>query len=183
MEIKTWLSAAFFLALTPELAKAEIRGLYGTHCLEGSGVSAIKDLLLREQSLEIVQTIYADLHCMTPSYDFSFSGPYDLDEGLGHLNYAYGSIKLQALDETSVATFNRTALCGLSDWRINEPREVSGLDCGEQLIPERDSRAYDRIRERSEDKSVQLGLISDLEDGLSEEARPSELESLIYYPK
>lgn len=174
---------ALFLTLTPTMAKAEIRGLYGTHCLEGKGISAVKDLLFREQTLETVQTVFADLTCEIPSYDFSFSGPYDLDTETGHLDYAYASIKLQALSETVVAKFNEASLCGFTDWKINKPKEVSGLDCGGQLIPVKDTRAFDLVKESPFDASVQLGLITDQEDGLSSAARPTRLENFTYYAK
>lgn len=183
MEIKAWLTAAVFIALTPSIGKAEIRGLYGTNCLEGAGLSAVKDMILREQTMEIVQTVYSDLLCTSPSYDFSFSGPYDLDETTGFLNYGYASIKLQALDGKLVQRFNETLLCGYGDWQLNVPKEVTGLDCGGQLIPARGSRAFDRIRSGPEDESIQLGLISETEDGLSEETRPTEFESLSFYPR
>lgn len=183
MEIKTWLCAAVFIALTPTLGQAEIRGLYGTNCLEGSGLSAVKDMILREQTMEIVQTVYSDVHCTSPSYDFSFSGPYDLDETLGHLNYGYASIKLQALDDKLVQKFNETLLCGFGDWQLNVPKDVTGLDCGGQLIPARGSRAFDRVRPGEDEGSIQLGLITEIEDGLSEETRPTQFESLSFYPR
>ena len=183
MDIKTWLTAAVFITLTPSIGKAEIRGLYGTNCLEHAGISAVKDMILREQTMEIVQTVYSDLSCALPSYDFSFSGPYDLDATNGFLNYGYASIKLQALDEKLVQRFNETLLCGFSDWQLNVPKEVSGLECGGQLIPASGSRAYDRIKSRPEDESIQLGLITETEDGLSEESRPSQFESLSFYPR
>lgn len=182
MAKKTSLIGMLFLTLTPSLAFAEIRGLYGTNCLEGKGVSAVKDMLLREQTLETVQTLYSDSACETPAYDFSFRGPYDLDQDSGFLNYSYSSIKLQALSLDVVERFNASALCGISDWAIGVAREVSGLNCGGQLIPFKNSRAFDLIK-ANEDESVQLGLIDDIEDGLSLETRPSALENLIYYPK
>ncbi len=183
MDKKTWRNALLFCALAPWPLKAEIRGLYGTNCLEGHGVSAIKDLLFREQTMETVQTIYSDAHCEVPAYDFSFSGPYDLDTLSRFLNYAYTSIKLGALSEETVAKFNQEALCGITDWQINQAREVSGLNCGGQIIPEKGTRAFDIIRERATDDSVQLGLIGETTDGLSPEKRPKEFEELSYYPK
>lgn len=194
MVLKSWLTAGLFMALTPgqmmaETKKAQephIRGLYGSNCLEGSGVSAVKDLLLREETMETVQTVYSDLNCERPSYDFSFSGPYDYDPLTGFLNYSYASIKLQALDPQVVEQFNESALCGFNDWVLNKAKEVTGLDCGGQLIPARNTEAFDLLRPVADGAvtpSIQLGLISDLDDGLSPETRPSQTESLIYYPK
>ncbi len=183
MEKRSWQTAALLLALAPWPLNAEIRGLYGTNCLEGHGVSAVKDILFREQAMETVHTIYSDAHCELPAYDFSFSGPYDLDTLSTFLNYAYTSIKLQALSEETVAKFNATSICGISDWQLNKPREVSGLDCNGQGIPVSGTRAFDIVRERAIDDSIQLGLIRDDQDGLSPEERPQTFEDLIYYPK
>ncbi|MES2746709.1 MAG: hypothetical protein V4655_14850 [Bdellovibrionota bacterium] len=185
MEMKSWLKAALLVTLAPGLAQAEVRGLYGTNCLEGNGASAIKDLLLRGQTMETVQTVYSDLHCESPSYDFSFSGPFEYNVVSGFFDYEYASIKLQVLDQNVVQQFNEAELCGIKDWTIGAPREVSGLDCGGQLIPSIGTKAYDLIHENvsESDPSIQLGLISELQDGLSSDARPTKTEDLIYYPK
>jgi hypothetical protein len=173
------------MILTPMLAQAEVRGLYGTKCLEGNGVSAIKDLLLRDEIMETVQTVYSDRFCENPSYDFSFSGPYVYQEETGYFDYDYASIKLQALDQKVVEQFNEVALCGFQDWSLGRPKEVSGLDCGGQLLPSIGTRAFDLIHEKgaSSNPSLQLGRITEMNNGLSPESRPSEVEDLTYFPK
>jgi len=184
--LKNSLLLSFTLLAASPLA-ADIRGLYGSDCLAMEGLSAKKDFLFKDQSMETVQTVYADLECGVPVYDFSFLGDYIHDADRQTLDHSYSSITLRALDERVTAAFNEVSLCGISDWVLNEAREVAGLECGGQHIPQAGTKVYDIVREAKDDKSrfegLQLGLSSEAEDGLSAETRPTQLDPIVYQAK
>ncbi|MBC7533910.1 MAG: hypothetical protein H7318_20275 [Oligoflexus sp.] len=173
--------AMSLMASSPVIA--EVRGLYGSDCMQAQGLSAKKDLFFQNQSMENVQTVYADETCAMPVYDFSFVGNFSLDENGRSLDYLYSSIKLRALDARVAEAFNQVALCGYSDWTVNSSREVAGKDCGGQKIPEPGTAVYDLVHESEDQASIQLGRTSENLDGRSTEARPDELDTLIYTAK
>ncbi|MBC7662061.1 MAG: hypothetical protein H7249_20390 [Chitinophagaceae bacterium] len=167
--------AVFFIA--SPLA-AEVRGLYGSECLPMDSLSETKDLLFKPETLEAVQTVYADLDCRIPAYDISYIGTYLVESGTQTLDYAYESIKLQVLDRRVAATFNQVMLCGLNTWAVGENREVAGHDCGGQLIPALGTMIFDKMKLTP--KGIQLGQTSEFLDGLSPASRPIEFDPHVY---
>jgi hypothetical protein len=162
-------------------AWAKIEGLYGSDCLQVDGLSAVKDFLFENSRFEMVQTVFGDTACDGAVYDFSFSGPYVFDQVSSGLDLTFSNVRLTALDSRIVHAFNAVALCGITDWELEIPVEVSGLACGGQTIPGRDSRIYDIIREV--EGGVQMGLPEDLRNGSSPGKRPEAFDDLIYKAK
>jgi hypothetical protein len=167
------------------LAKAEVRGLYGSDCLSIDGLSAKKDLLFKDKTLETVQTVYSDDVCDSPAYDFSFVGSYALNPSVdaNGLDYSYTSIKLRPIDARVAVAFNEIALCGFSDWTMDESKEVAGSNCGGQKIPTTGTTVFDIVQESADSAYVQLGQSNEIYDGLSAGKRPIDLDSLIYHAR
>lgn len=164
-------------------AIAEVRGLYGSDCLSVEGLSAKKDLLFKDKTLETVQTVYADDVCESPAYDFSFTGSYALSEDAKGLDYTYSSIQLRPIDARVAIAFNEIALCGFSDWTMDEAKEVAGSDCGGQKIPATGTTVFDIVEESDDTAFVQLGQTNESHDGLSPQTRPIDLDKLIYHAR
>ncbi len=171
------------LLMPAGMSHGAVRGLYGSDCLAVESISATKDLLFKEQSLEILQTFYADQSCERPTYDISFTGPYAINLDLSAVNYRYGSIRLRVLDATLLEPFNRMAICGITDWTLNAAREISGLECAGQTFPKAGTLIYDSIQEDPKTGAVQMGLGDDLHDGSSPEARPQAFAPQIFHAK
>lgn len=159
---------------------AAIQGLYGTECMESQGLSATKDLLFETDAsrLEIIQTVYADLGCDTPAYEFAFSGPFLLDHETGFLDYTFHSIQMRVLDDRIVMAFNDLKLCGIDDWSLDSAREVSSLVCGDMPMPAPGLTLYDIVTEIPD--GIQLGLATETLDGLSAEKRPVDFDAHIF---
>lgn len=178
MKSKVFAAALIWMGMP---AQAAILGLYGSECLEVESLSAYKDLAFDGETLKQVQTVFADRECHNPAYDFVFEGPYSLDETLGFIDYRFTSIRLKPLSEAVAASFNRYALCGITDWAIGVNEDVAGLDCGGQLIPQLNIAVYDRIDDK--ELGIRMGRASDELNGSTPNHRPTELNDVIYHAK
>lgn len=178
--MKSTVFAAVLLWMGTE-AQAAILGLYGSECLQVEGLSAYKDMAFDGETLKQVQTVFGDTECHNPAYDFVLEGPYSLDETLGFIDYSFTSIRLKPLSEGVAENFNHYALCGITDWAIDESEDVAGLDCGGQIIPQLNTSVYDRIHDNQ--VGIRMGHASDELNGSTPNHRPAELDHVVYHAK
>ncbi len=160
---------------------AEIRGLYGSDCLNVAGLSAYKDLAFEQEQLTQVQTIFSDDACENAAYNFKIKGPYQLDMSRGALDYEIELVELTPLTEEIAEAFRDHHLCGLDDWELGVAKDVAGQDCGEQVLPPKQVKVYDRLMEDAE--GIRLGEAHDEFNGSSPELRPLSFDTVIFHPK
>jgi 3-keto-disaccharide hydrolase len=59
------------------------------------------------------------------------------------LTYTVFSYTITPKTESMANTLNQQGVCGLSNWVVNTPNDVTGGSCGGTLMPSRGSRIYD----------------------------------------
>ncbi len=105
-------------------------------------------------------------------------------EGVNELDFVFESVTFIPIDEATADFYEKSALCGLTGWRVGEPKVITGLVCeffGQGLkiqVPAAGVRKYGIAKVTANE--LYLGLLSPERDASSPERRPRELDPLPY---
>lgn len=174
------------IALFPLLA-AGLNTRHSPTPLEGRWAQACEARAYRGEEFvgsqaRYTENYFADGDCHEPLLSFEIAGPFSFSERSpleGNIDFVFETVFAIAKDDRMTEQFNRTRTCGWSDWKTDEPRDVTSLACdffgtGAPLrSPARGEIRYG-IWKIDGDRLL-FGTLEPGGDGLSPETRPHRL--------
>ena len=100
--------------------------------LEGRWLQACQDQTARiehfhDKTVTLTEAFYYDRECMNPLMTIKNQGEFAVAEGT--IDFKFQQITLTANSAMVVDDFNSRAVCGFSDWQINQEKVITGLQC------------------------------------------------------
>lgn len=101
--------------------------------LQGVWQQACANRAVRTEDFEgskvtLTESFYGDDNCQTNLMDFMNDGTFELPAP-GQMDFTFTFVRVKLGHEVMVADFNRRAVCGFQDWKLNEEKDISGLLC------------------------------------------------------
>ena len=127
------------------LAPVELWGSWGSAECEaitlpdGSSRHLTRDYQFNDRDWALELTFFSDAGCLTPSYEISVGGPYELggrtaSSSATELDMGIAYNRLTARDAASVAFFTQES-CGEGVWQIGVSQSVAETGCGQIASP------------------------------------------------
>lgn len=166
------------IELTPQPPE-NLAGRWFKNC-EGGSVK-IEDFTPSEVTLN--EIFFLDSKCTRPSLVFVSEGPYIIP-AKGIIDFQFSSVRIRLMSEIAVNDFNTRKVCGFSDWKWSEDKEISGRPCEiffvglPQRVPAAGEMRYGIYL--LEGNRLSLGKMTREQNATSPEKRPTELQPRAY---
>jgi hypothetical protein len=85
---------------------------------------------------------------------------------------------LTVYDSATANSWDQAKFCGISDWDVGIPRDVTGRDCSGHAMPRAGDKEYDLYLRESASK-LWTGLKSPALDGSTPEKRPRDIDRTV----
>jgi hypothetical protein len=178
---------------TPPIPKATAQaqhwGLWRSECF--SETTSVGHVLwvktwanIGRDTIEFREEEFSDAECTkgrltsTVRVSYKLSGSSPLITTASHLDGIFQQVSLTPFEETAIATFNATELCGFNDWTVKVTKDISGRVCDSktgEAQPKAGELAYTLLEVLTTETGVdQLRLGK--QDGRTPETRSTELE-------
>ncbi len=155
--------------------------------LEGRWAQPCQLQTLREEifvgtSSTLLENYYYKKDCTQPLMSIRNSGTYEYNEE--HMDFTFARITITLKDDLMIQDFNGRQVCGFSDWKLYEERDVTGLLCAlitgakPMKISEVGSKRFGIYK--IEGDLLYFGRLEPGHDALSPEKRPIFLDSRFY---
>jgi len=171
------LGAAPVVAETADEARGikdtPLAGAWTTACINATSYSARNEVRFTAESMRWRGTSYTATNCVDQDFSFEMHNTYatGLNSGeLFELDYVLEKIFFLFSSADAVRQANDYVYCGIKDWRINVPRDVTGKDCGGTTYRAGDA-TYDLIR-IDQGRKLFFGSFDNGYDGKTPESRP-----------
>lgn len=115
---------------------AGLNGVFQQACLALGTYSSSSTLAYSGGVQTGATTVFMDATCMSAGYSYTIAGPYqvggpaDSPSGANKLNVTLQSMTLVPLSAAGVTALNTNSFCGLTNWTLNTPQNISGRNCG-----------------------------------------------------
>jgi hypothetical protein len=183
--IGAWaIGAAIGLAAGESRASSlDLQGSWMSPCYTLSGRHLKKDLYIVSAQIYTTQSLYTDDGCIdlsvkleqVQSYQSSAS---ELVAGGTEVDLTAQRSFMTVFDAATVTTWNRAKFCGINDWDVGIPREVSGRDCGGHPTPKAGDKDFD-LYLRDGYSRLWIGKRTTANDGSTPDKRPRELDRTV----
>lgn len=165
---------------------AELIGSWTKPCHNaGSGVGHVRNSITVDvQNVSMLTQLYrTSTDCSGTSEletrsSLAYQVPNHQAGAVNQINMVVNSIRARLNTEEAVTTANLTSLCGITNWKLSEEREIAGLSCVTDL-PAAGQPFYSLFQVQNANRLF-IGKVDPVRDGSSPEKRPTELESEAY---
>jgi hypothetical protein len=142
-------------------------------------------------SATYVERNFSDGACTEPSVVTTSRGEIDLGgavntpAGALALDFTFTSVSLKPVTDGAAKVWRERRVCGVSDWRAGEERDVTGLECdfaGQGTftrVPQWGDRRFGVVELGSNE--ISFGRLSPIRDGANPDRRPLELDPVPYF--
>ena len=148
-----------------------VEGTYVRTCyIEGEDVLESQIQIKNDLWLRIF-TGYEEPACQSAWIQYQESYRVSLSPTENHslLNLEVQNVWYTVLTDEVAEVLNSVAYCGIQNWKSQERREVTGLECDEYQVPAAGSKIY--ARAQISEKSILFSQKDETHDGLSEKTR------------
>ena len=161
----------------------DLQGSWLSPCYARGSQHLKRDLYIVSAQVFSTQSLFSDDSCLELSvkleqvqgYRASDSG---LVAGATEVDLTEQRSFLTVFDASTVASWNRAKFCGISDWDVGIPREVTGRDCAGHAMPRAGDKDFD-LYMRDGYSRLWTGLRTPAFDGSSPDKRPRELDRTV----
>ena len=141
-----WL--CFILISSTCYASPNPLGVWQTNCNSFTKHSYKATLSLSESKIISITRFFSDPACSRNSITITYDGMYSVGEPFGEgteINQIPSSIKFTIHLQEVVEQYNKVAIdgCGVTDWKVDIPQEVSGRYCRPLQLPANGQMIYD----------------------------------------
>jgi len=170
---------AFTQGLTISGDQEQLQGLWLRDCEQ----RVIRSEKFEHEKVTFTESTYSDALCKAPVIQLINEGTFTLPAA-GQMDFKFTSLRVQINSEAIIDDFNRRAVCGFQDWKLNEEKEISGRLCeiiyagSPQRIPAAGDMRYGIYR--LEDGYLYLGMLTREENALTPEKRPTNYDPRYY---
>lgn len=103
------------------------------HELEGLWIQPCAAQFQRIESIagnqvKLTETSYSDPLCTNEQLSIINSGLIFFGEA-PQIDFTFSQVEIELKTSSALTYFNNQAMCGLSDWKINTPKTITGLRC------------------------------------------------------
>jgi hypothetical protein len=126
-----------------------------------------------------VRTAYEEESCVTPWIEYHEEARWSRRAG-EELDLTFQSAAYRPLSAEVAEALNMAAFCGVTDWREGILRKITGKECGDFRVPEKDATVYTRAANVG--SKLFLGEEDATHDGASPERRHARFEAEGYEP-
>ena len=174
------------LLLLPFLANASpLDGAWYTSCAQ----NVIREEKFQDTTVSLFEKNFKDAFCAVPSLEIESMGSFELDAislpKYHAIDFHFQTVFLTLHSVEAVSFYNRSGMCGFSDWALDARREITGLACdffatGSPVhVPKQNDGRFG-IYELSGEQLF-FGALTPWQNGLSESTRPTTLELNPYW--
>lgn len=171
----------FFVPLIQ--AHTSLVGVWQTDCNNFTKHSFKTTLTLTESKAIFITQFYADNKCAKNSITITYDGLFTVGSNFGEgieINHIPSSLKFTLRLPEVVDQYNKSAQdgCGITDWKINIPQEVSGKYCRPNQHPATNQMFYDIYNVNGNE--LRFGGIPLHMDMIQPGLRPQKLQDIIF---
>jgi hypothetical protein len=148
-----------------------------TACINATSYSARNEVRFTPETMRWRGTSYTSTNCVDQDFSFEMHNRYVTGLYAGEhfeLDYTLEKIFFLFSSADAVRQANDYVYCGINDWRINVPREVTGKDCSGTIYRAGDV-TYDLVR-IDQGRKLFFGNFEDGYDGKSPSTRPISID-------
>lgn len=125
--------------IAPSFAQEQLEGLWKTDCTPLPKRHSLQTALAGAKgSIHVTAQLFSDRTCSLPSLTIFYSGEFELGETYGEgaiFDHRASKVDLVIQAAEVVSHYNKHEICGISDWKLREPRDVSGRNCVPYAMP------------------------------------------------
>lgn len=150
-------------------------GLNGRH-------GQIVRLVITPSGIAATGQLYAHNSCDAPTIRSEYWGlirRVSSSAARWELDYELSDVTFTILSDEVTAVYNKSAGCGLTDWRINIPRSVAGRHCAPFDIPPHGQMLFESAWIAGE--QLRLGAFPVLSTNRSAEMRPADPGPVVFH--
>jgi len=152
-------------------------------CFIQSGQHLKRDLYIISTQVFSTQSLYTDPGCFNLRVKLEEVRGYKTAvstqvSGATEVDLVHQRSFLTVFDSATLNQWASARYCGISDWDIGIPREVTGRDCGGHQMPKAGDPEYD-LYLREGYSRLWIGLHGEGFDGSTPEKRPRELDRTV----
>jgi hypothetical protein len=175
------IGAAIGLAVTTARADPpDLQGSWMTSCYTDQERNLKKDLYIVSSQIYSTESLYTDSSCLelqikleqVTAYD---TAPSDFVPSATAVDLTAQRSFMTVFDSGTVTSWNHARFCGINDWDVGIPREVTGRDCGGHAMPKSGDKDYD-LYLRDGSSRLWIGLRTQTFDGSTPDKRPHEVD-------
>lgn len=134
----------------------------------------LKDVIaVTGDRLEMKSDYFEKADCKTPSLRIEGGGTYTTSD-FQNIDVVLGATYITPLSQFMALSLSMISMCGESNWKANQRKDVSGKECDGMNVPTPGSLHYN-IFEVQGETTLYMGRITEEMNGESSEARPTEL--------
>lgn len=171
---------AALLALS--LAAAPLAGVWNAPCIvahaQDHDYGLLDTVTLDDSHYERVSRAFNTTDCQTLGSVNTLQGTYRLatdEAGLATFDFVLEHLIITPHDRWIVFFFNQASFCGFRDWAPQQPKDVTGLQCGDTRMPGQGDVFYD-VYDLTADGTLYFGDVTDRYDRRAPGRRPVELD-------
>ncbi len=140
--------AFIFLTALPALASPNLVGVWKTSCTRFTQHSYKATATFSNDKMIFIIRFFSDRGCVVNSITITYEGAYSIGQEFGgntEINHVPSSVKYTLQLQDVVDRYNTlpTDGCGITDWHLDVPQEVSGHFCRPSYIPAPGQTIYD----------------------------------------
>ena len=172
------LSILIHLMIPQSLAQSPLDGLWKQDCRSNT----IRTESFAGPSVTLEENYFTDAACTKPIMQFKNTGTYIVINE--QMDFRFVSVSTTLQMDAMVDDFNRRQVCGFTDWKINEEKELAGLICRffneatNTQVPKTDDMRYGIYKIKAD--YLFLGQLTPTKNALTPEARPTEWNLQFY---
>lgn len=165
------------------LASSPLAGVWDAPCAvahaQDHDYGLLDTVTMDDDHFERVSRAYNTTDCKTLGSVNTLQGTYKIsadEAGLATFDLTLEHLIITPHDRWIVFFFNQATFCGFRDWASGQPKDVTGLQCGDTRMPGRGDVFYD-VYDLTADGTLYFGEVTDRYDRRAPGRRPVALDA------
>lgn len=132
-----------------QIETTEIEGKWMSNCYKLPKRHSVQtQLIFKNSKCNVISTLFADNECKIKNLNIHYDTAYEISNSFGEgekFNYTPENIYLTIINPDVVEHYNKNfeAGCEISDWKLNETRDVSGKNCAGNKMYVKNLKIFD----------------------------------------
>ena len=149
------------LILISKFGLAEtITGNWSTQCYKNKTEYQQLKIIFDNQYLKFAKKVYMEDKCKNNHSEYIWMAKYEIFKPKNfkfwNIDFELESVYLRATSKEAQESFNKEKYCGISNWELNQFKNVTGLWCGENRFGDKGFKAYNVLLQEKNKLQVNL---------------------------
>ena len=160
------------------LLSTALIGSWKQDCLSGR----VRFEYFSKDTVQYSEIYYNEVNCKTPSLVIEMNGNYQVNNS--EMDFQFTETFVTLKNAQVADNFNSRSVCGKSDWHLDVPRPVTGLNCDffnwgrNYQVPNSGDQRFGIWK--VENDRLYFGLLTSINDALHPSRRPNEWDPRFY---